>query len=116
MVKVYGIKNCDTVRKALKWLESNQVDFQFVDYRKDPLDEDTLSLYAKTSLGAPLINTRSTSFRALDDDQKGRLKAASPDYNLLSENPNIIKRPIVETQDQVIIGFDESLYQQYLPA
>lgn len=114
MMKFYGIKNCDTVKKALKWLAANNIDVEFIDYRKHPIPAEQLAQFNEVTEGAALINTRSTRFRELTDEQKQSLKSDTPDFAILTANPTLIKRPVIDMGDKVLVGFNESLYQQNL--
>ena len=113
MNKLYGIKNCDTIKKAKKWLEQNHIDYQFHDYRSDGLD-DALLDYLQTRLGwEAMLNRRSTSWRQLPDDFKTDLNRDKA-INLMLQHPTLIKRPILDTGDKIIIGFSAGNYQSEL--
>ena len=92
MITVYGIKQCDTCRKALKWLDANDIDHQFHDFRVDFLDRGLVEQWLDSPLADSLVNRRSTTWRGLT----GAQKAASGDQlvDLLLENPTLIKRPV----------------------
>lgn len=70
MLRVYGIKNCDTVKKSLKWLDKNKVDYEFIDVRQQPLQKETVSAWLQQLPAESLLNKRSTSWRNLSDEQK----------------------------------------------
>ena len=107
MVTIFGIKHCDTVKKALKWLERENVTHQFHDFRKDGLDEDLVDHFL-TGLGySSLINTRGTTWRKLFNEQKADLNAAKA-RNLMLTNDAIIKRPVWLFEDGAMrIGFSK---------
>lgn len=111
MVTIYGIKTCDTCRKALKWLESAGVEATFHDLRADGVPgalDDWLD-----RLGADqLVNRRSTTWRQLDDNQRQR--AESEPAALLREQPTLIRRPVLITGHQVLVGFREAEYRKAL--
>ncbi len=109
---VYGIKNCDTIKKALKWLDNNNVDYSFHDYRKDGLDEALLSELCQLSDPQAMLNKRSTSFRALSDDQKSNLDNDSLKA-LFLETPTLIKRPLLIRDNQSHLGFKAEQYQEF---
>ncbi|MEG9544962.1 ArsC family reductase [Mannheimia sp. HC-2023] len=106
---VYGIKNCDTVKKALKWLEENNQQPQLHDYRVDGLNTDWL-VEMETKFGwENLVNKRSTTWRNLDDEVKNNLNRETA-LKVLTEQPTLIKRPIVIKDDVALIGFVEKEY------
>jgi len=103
-MKLYGIRNCDTVRKARKWLDEHGIAYEFHDFRKDGLSEELLSRW-ETALGwEALINRRGTTWRGLPEDVRNSMDAASA-HRVMLENPSIIKRPVVEHNGHVSIGF-----------
>lgn len=109
---IYGIKNCDTIKKALKWLDANGVEYTFHDYRVDGLDAALLDSLVAVSDVEQMLNKRSTSYRALNDEQKadtseGALKA------LFIETPTLIKRPLLVSGDKTLLGFKDAQYQEF---
>lgn len=111
MTKLYGIKNCDTIKKARKWLESNAIDYQFHDYRADGLDTTWLAT-TETHLGwEALLNKRGTTFRQLSDEQKSHLHKDKV-LDLLATHPAMIKRPVLIHDGQYYLGFNEGQYQE----
>lgn len=110
MITVYGIKNCDTVKKALKWLTDNQIDHQLHDYRTDGLDPNWLT-QAEAAFGwETLVNKRSTTWRNLDQTVKDHLDRTSA-LKVLTEQPTLIKRPIILQDGKALIGFNEAEYK-----
>ena len=110
MITVYGIKNCDTVKKALKWLSDHNIEHKLHDYRVDGLDTAFLE-QAEAKFGwENLVNKRSTTWRNLDEDLKKTLSKATALY-VLADNPTLIKRPIILQEGKALIGFDEKEYQ-----
>ncbi len=104
MLTLFGIKQCDTVKKALNWLTENDVEHTFHDIRKDGLDEQMIQRWADAVGWQIMVNKRSTTWRNLSDDVKNNLSAENA-LALLLKNPTLIKRPVVEHQGGVIIGF-----------
>ncbi|NRA61522.1 MAG: ArsC family reductase [Psychrobium sp.] len=109
---VYGIKNCDTIKKALKWLDNNNVAYSFHDYRKDGLDEVLLNELCQLSDPQAMLNKRSTSFRALSDEQKNNLDNDSLKA-LFLDTPTLIKRPLLISDNQSHLGFKAEQYQDF---
>lgn len=109
MLVVYGIKNCDSVKKARSWLDARKIDYRFHDYRVDGLDVALLQGFIDALGVDAVLNQRSTSWRQLDDEQKRDL---SPDkaLQLMLAVPTLIKRPILDNGKQLIVGFSPDLY------
>lgn len=104
MTVVYGIKNCDTIKKTLKWLTDNAIEFNFHDYRKDGLTPELLETI-ETALGwEVLVNKRGTTYRQLSDEAKTNLDKESALHFML-ENPALIKRPVINHNGNWLIGF-----------
>jgi arsenate reductase len=107
---VYGIKQCDTVKKACHWLEQHDAEFDFHDFRIDGLEYEQVARWLDL-LGADiLINRRSTTFRQLDNDTKDQLGEAPVD--VLLQHPTLIKRPVLEHDTTVAVGFSDNQYRQ----
>lgn len=110
---VYGIKNCDSVKKARSWLDDRQINYRFHDYRIDGLDPATLRQFIdKLGLKA-VLNQRSTSWRQLSDEQKKDLTPEKA-LQLMLNTPTLIKRPIVSIDGQLIAGFNPDKYSELL--
>ncbi len=105
MIKMYGIRNCDTVKKARKWLDDNAVEFQFHDFKKHGLNSEQLASWEQAVGWETLLNRRGTTWRKLPEDIRDRIGAASA-HHLMLENPSIIKRPVIENQGAVSVGFN----------
>ncbi|WP_061709922.1 ArsC family reductase [Pseudenterobacter timonensis] len=114
MIVMYGIKNCDTVKKARRFLESRGVAFRFHDYRADGLDPAFLHA-AIAELGwEALLNTRGTTWRKLDAAVRDSITDSESAAKLMLEMPAIIKRPLLCAPGQpMLLGFDETRYQTY---
>ncbi|WP_273391572.1 ArsC family reductase [Actinobacillus porcinus] len=115
MIIVYGIKNCDTVKKALKWLADHQIEHKLHDYRVDGLDPNFLT-QAENQFGwENLVNKRSTTWRNLDENIKKTLDKPTA-LRVLAEQPTLIKRPIILQDNIALIGFNEKDYAETLGA
>lgn len=110
MVRVYGIKNCDTVKKAMKWLAEQGIEAQLYDYRVDGLDPEWLAQAAQQFGWENLINKRSTTWRNLDESQKTLEKKTA--ISLLLDYPTLIKRPIILQDGVALLGFNSAEYAQ----
>jgi len=110
-VKIFGIKNCNTMKKAFDWLDGHDVSYDFHDYKKLPVDEDVIELAIKQHGYETVINRKGMTWRKLDDDVKNNLDHDSA-IKLASEKSSIIKRPLLLKDGQVFLGFDEDAYSQ----
>lgn len=113
MTTLYGIKNCDSVKKAQHWLKENNVTYQFHDFRADGLSLELVALFIRQGGWEAVLNKRSTSWRQLEEAQKNSLDSETV-VLLLLEIPTLIKRPIIITETQFLIGFTEKAYQVLL--
>ena len=105
-IKLYGIPNCDTVKKARKWLEARGIDYAFHDYKKEGADPQKLERWIAEKGVDVLLNRRGTTFRKLPDAQKADIDAARA-VTLLQEHPSMIKRPVVEHAGGLLVGFNQ---------
>lgn len=110
-LQIYGIKNCDTVRKALKFLEANKKTYQFHDFKKQPPSKTQIETWLKQIDWQILLNMRGMTWRKLDEATKENINKANA-IKLMLEKPSIIKRPIVEIDEKVIVGFNQDEYEQ----
>lgn len=111
-VTLYGIKNCDTVRKARRWLDSNNISYEFHDFRADGLTKTKVSQWLKEIDQDILVNRRGTTWRKLNDEQKA-VSTKSGIAELLVEQPAIIKRPVLEFNNTLHVGFKEADYKEH---
>lgn len=109
MITMYGIRNCDTIKKARQWLEEAGVDYQFHDYKKDGLSPELLDSFIAELGWDALLNRRGTTWRKLPDDVRDNISEASARAVML-DNPSIIKRPLLDTGSQKILGFKADDY------
>ena len=110
-MKLYGLKTCDTCRKALKALEAAGYEVALVDVRADGVPAGTLAGWLATH-GDALINTRSTTWRGLDEATRAR--AGTDPEGLLSEHPTLIKRPVIEADGQTHVGWAKGVQEALL--
>ena len=106
---IYGIKNCDTVKKALKFLSSKSLPHEFIDFRENLISEDLYKIMKQEVGLEMLINKRSTTYRLLTDDEKQNIG-----YELVSKYPTLIKRPVLIQNGDVMVGFSEKQYSELL--
>lgn len=114
MITLFGIKNCDTIKKARRWLEAHQVAYRFHDYRVDGLDAALLQPFIAELGWEALLNTRGTTWRKLDDALRATINNADSAAALMIEMPAIIKRPLLcEPGKPMLLGFNESSYEKF---
>lgn len=111
MTTLFGIKNCDTVKKARKWLDEHQVPYQFHDFRSDGLTEQQLSEFVEKSSWGSLLNKRSTTFRNLPEEIKNNVTDDIA-FEQSLEQPTLLKRPILITDSNILVGFKKEQYQE----
>ncbi|MDF2177741.1 ArsC family reductase [Aliiglaciecola sp. CAU 1673] len=111
MITLYGIKNCDTIKKARQWLESQDIDYQFHDYRQQGLEKAWFENVCQKVGWETLLNTRGTTFRQLDETQKADLNEQKA-IALMLAHPAMIKRPLLVNGDTYQVGFKPQQYEQ----
>ena len=104
MLTLYGIPNCDTCKKSRKWLDANSVEYRFHDLRVDGLDKSMLARWARQVAWQKLLNTRSTTWRGIEEHEKQDMNEKRA-LALMLEHPTLVKRPVIEDGNQVIVGF-----------
>ena len=109
MIIIYGIKNCDTIKKALAWLDQHGIDHRFHDFRKDGLDEKTLRAWVKELGWETLLNRRGITWRGLSETAKEHLDEAHA-IALMVTHPAIIKRPVLDLGASRHVGFSAEEY------
>ncbi|MEB7887912.1 ArsC family reductase [Hafnia alvei] len=111
---LYGIKNCDTIKKAKKWLEEQQIAYQFHDYRTDGLDAELLRTFIEQLGWESLLNTRGTTWRKLNESVRQSINNADSAAELMLAQPAIIKRPLLAHNHRMLLGFNPDQYTQFL--
>lgn len=104
LVTVYGLKNCDTCRKALVWLAAEKIAHRFVDLRAEPVSHADIARFARGVGWEKLLNKASTTWRGLDDAAKQNVDEARA-IGLMEEHPALIKRPVFESGARIVAGF-----------
>lgn len=113
MITIYGIRNCDTMKKAMRWLDEHGVEYRFHDYRKDGLDTATLTGWEKELGWETLLNRRGQLWRKLPQARRDSIDRNSA-LRLMEENPGIIKRPVLDLGKRRLVGFSPDAYQELL--
>ena len=108
-IKVYGIKNCDTVKKAIVYLNERDIDYQFVDFRQNPISQQVLKKMVESVGWELLINKRSTTYRSLSEEEKSNIN-----YDLVLSLPTLIKRPVLIQGENIVVGFNDQQYDKLI--
>ena len=106
---VYGIANCDAVRRARRWLDERGVEHAFHDYRKAGIEAARLDAWAARVGWDQLLNRRGTTWRGLDASAREGVDRAKA-IRLMAQSPTLVRRPVIEHGDEVVVGFDETLF------
>ena len=112
-VTVYGIRNCDTMKKAFAWLDANRVAYEFHDYKKLGVPPGKLEAWARQAGWEALANTRGPTWRKIPDAEKAGLDAAGM-LRLLQRHSSAIRRPVIECGRKILLGFDADEYARSL--
>jgi arsenate reductase (glutaredoxin) len=112
-IRVYGIKNCDTMKKAMAWLSENGLAFEFIDYKKDGIAEANLPDWAQRAGWEKLLNTRGLMWRKLSDDERAAVDGEKA-LKLMAQYPALIKRPVLDTGSRLLVGFSPETYAETL--
>jgi arsenate reductase (glutaredoxin) len=110
MTTLYGIKACDTMKKARTWLDEHGVKYEFHDYKVSGIDREHLEAWCKKAGWETILNRAGTTFRKLSDDQKADLNERKA-IALMLEQPSMIKRPVLEKGARLLVGFKPAEYQ-----
>jgi arsenate reductase len=112
MYTVYGIPNCDTVKKVRTWLDSHKIQYVFHNYKTDGITAARLKKWSEQVGWETILNKTGTTWRALDEPTKASINTEKKALQLLAENTSAIKRPVIEKGDKVIVvGFDVTAYE-----
>ncbi|TRL38295.1 ArsC family reductase [Rhizobium straminoryzae] len=110
MTTLYGIKNCDTMKKARSWLEEKGIAYRFHDYKVDGIDRAHLEAWTKARGWETVLNRAGTTFRKLSEPEKADL-SANKAIGLMLAQPSLIKRPVLERDGEITIGFKPEIYE-----
>jgi arsenate reductase (glutaredoxin) len=113
MIKVFGIKNCDTMKKAFAWLAENEVAYEFIDYKKAGVAEAHLADWNARAGWEKLLNTRGLMWKKLSDEERSAVDEQKA-LKLMAQYPSLIKRPVLDTGNQLIVGFAPENYAEKL--
>lgn len=115
MHTVYGIPNCNTVKKAIDWLKDNHVSYEFHDYKKKGITGEELKKWCQQVGWETLLNKKGTTWRALDEATQASVSGEAGAIALMKDKTSIIKRPVITKDNKVlVVGFDEAVYKKVL--
>jgi arsenate reductase len=112
-ITMYGIKNCDTIKKARTWLDERGIDYAFHDYKSAGIDRATLAAWAGKLGWETLLNRAGTTFRKLPDADRADLDEAKA-IGLMEAQPSMIKRPLLDVDGKLVAGFKPQIYEGLL--
>ncbi len=112
-ITVYGIPNCDTIKKTLAWFKQHKINIEFQDYKRSGIGKEKLTGWCKKAGWELLLNKKSTTWRNLSAPAQAKIINQSSAIKLMIENTSIIKRPVIEFRDKIFIGFDEAVFSKY---
>jgi arsenate reductase len=113
MLTIYGIKNCDTMKKAFAWLDAHGIPYTFHDYKKSGIDAVTLAQWEGQVGWETLLNRRGTTWRKLDATTQSSITRERA-LSLMQEQPSLIKRPVVASGQRFVCGFNDNEWQETL--
>lgn len=109
---VYGIKNCDSVQKAIKWLNKHNINFQFRDFKEEGITTEKLSEWCGQKGWESVLNKKSTTWRDLDQKKQDAITTEAKAVAFMQKNTSSIKRPVIEVKGKLVVqGFNETTYQ-----
>ena len=106
LITIFGIKNCDTMQKAFRWLDSKQVKYTFHDFKKGNLTEADVAFWLKDLSIEEVINKKGTTWKKLSDDEKNSISDSNKAISLILQNPSVVKRPLVQMGKKHVVGFN----------
>lgn len=114
VVTIYGIKNCNTVKKALQWLDDHKIEYLFHDFKRSGISEDRIKIWQKRFGWESLVNKKGTTWRNLTAAQQALVTDATSARELMIEKTSVIKRPVLEQGTKILLGFDADAYKELL--
>ncbi|MCX8657118.1 ArsC family reductase [Gilliamella sp. B2840] len=111
---MYGIKNCNTMKKAFSWLDDHHVQYQFHNYKTDGLSAELLDTFLQLVDWQSLLNTRGTTWRKLDEQVRTQIDNEQAAKKIMLDNPSILKRPLLINGKRALLGFSDDSYLQFI--
>lgn len=114
MIKIYGIKNCDSMKKAFKWLDERNIPYEFHDYKKAGVPRERLVAWCKALGWKTLLNTKGPTWRKLTPEQQ-QITTQSQAVAIMMEHSSVIRRPVIETESgHLLVGFDPTMFESFI--
>ena len=113
MIKIFGIKNCDTMKKAMSWLDAHSIAYEFIDYKKAGVAQQHLPDWNQRAGWQVLLNTRGLMWKKLSEEERADIDETKA-RALMTQYPALIKRPVLDTGKQLLVGFDPERYNTEL--
>ncbi len=113
-MKIYGIPNCDTVKKARDWFKNHHIDYEFHDFKKEGISPEKLNEWDLKAGYDKFLNKQSATWKQLEPEVKDSIKTRDDAFKLLQEKTSMIKRPVIEDGDFLFFGFDEGVYGELI--
>lgn len=110
-ITIYGIANCDTIKKTLDWYKNKNIAVEFHDYKKLGISAEKLRVWSKKLGYEVLLNKKSTTWRSLSKEEQQKVTGEAEAIDLMTKFTSLIKRPVVEINDNVIVGFNEANFK-----
>lgn len=110
MIKIYGIKNCDTMKKAFRWLDDHNIAYDFHDYKKVGVDDAFLARAINIHGWETIINRKGMTWRQIPEKERESMSREQAEL-LAHAKPSLIKRPLIDNGDSIIVGFDVDVYK-----
>jgi arsenate reductase len=110
MTTLYGIKNCDSIKKARQWLQQHDIDYHFHDFREQGIEQLIISQWIVQLGWKKVVNKRSTTWKLLDSQQRDNMTSQTA-IDVIASNPTLVKRPLLDVQGQYYVGFKPAEYQ-----
>lgn len=111
MLRIYGIKNCDTMKKTFAWLGEHGIDYEFVDYKKADVAAKHLPDWNRRAGWKLLLNTRGLMWKKLSEEERTDVDEAKA-LMLMAQHPSLIKRPVADCGENLLVGFDPARYRE----
>lgn len=111
-ITIYGIANCDTIKKTLDWYKNKNIAVEFHEYKKLGISKDKLAAWCKKLGYEVLLNKKSTTWRSLSKEEQQKVTGEAEAITLMTQFTSLIKRPVIEINDHVLVGFNETNFKE----
>ena len=108
-ITIYGIPNCDTIKKTRDWFKQKNIEIIFHDYKKEGISKDKLTAWCKLTGWEVLLNKKSSTWRGLSPEEQSKITSQAAAIQLMKTQNSIIKRPVIEFDGKVLVGFEEEI-------